>query len=79
MSDSSHDLNSTWTLFCVGCNERFPYSGEDPVCPTCGFRAFNDTSSDDTQLIEDGDRLMLFIPESGQFNFAMISLTAVVR
>lgn len=27
----------------------------------------------------DGQRLLLFIPESGQFNFVMISLTAVVR
>ena len=29
--------------------------------------------------LNDGDRLMLFIPESGQFNFVMVSLTAVVR
>ena len=29
--------------------------------------------------VQDGDRLMLFIPESGQFNFVMVSLTAVVR
>jgi len=27
----------------------------------------------------DGDKLMLFIPESGQFNFVMVSLTAVVK
>lgn len=27
----------------------------------------------------DGDRIMLFIPESGQFNFVMVSLTAVVQ
>jgi 3-oxoacyl-[acyl-carrier-protein] synthase-3 len=27
----------------------------------------------------DGDRIMLFVPESGQFNFVMISLTAVRR
>lgn len=27
--------------------------------------------------LSDGDRLLLFIPESGQFNFVMISLTAV--
>lgn len=26
---------------------------------------------------QDGDRIMLFVPESGQFNFVMISLTAV--
>jgi 3-oxoacyl-[acyl-carrier-protein] synthase-3 len=25
----------------------------------------------------DGDRLLLFIPESGQFNFVLASLTAV--
>jgi 3-oxoacyl-[acyl-carrier-protein] synthase III len=25
-----------------------------------------------------GERLLLFIPESGQFNFVLISLTAVV-
>lgn len=29
--------------------------------------------------VNDGDRLMLFIPESGQFNFVMVSLTAVVK
>ena len=29
--------------------------------------------------LKDGDRLMLFIPESGQFNYVMVSLTAVVR
>lgn len=27
----------------------------------------------------DGDRILLFIPESGQFNFVLISLTAIVR
>ena len=26
---------------------------------------------------EDGDRILLFIPESGQFNFVVISLTAI--
>lgn len=30
-----------------------------------------------TQEVEEGDRLLLFIPESGQFNFVLISLTAV--
>lgn len=30
-----------------------------------------------THTLEDGDRLLLFIPESGQFNFVLISLTAV--
>ena len=29
--------------------------------------------------VNDGDKLMLFIPESGQFNFVMVSLTAVVK
>ena len=29
--------------------------------------------------VKDGDKLMLFIPESGQFNFVMVSLTAVVK
>ena len=29
--------------------------------------------------IRDGERILLFIPESGQFNFVMISLTAVVQ
>lgn len=28
-------------------------------------------------VLQDGDRLLLFIPESGQFNFVMVSLTAV--
>ena len=27
----------------------------------------------------DGDRILLFVPESGQFNFVLISLTAIVR
>jgi|TARA_B110000037_G_scaffold33898_2_gene41015 3-oxoacyl-[acyl-carrier-protein] synthase-3 len=31
-----------------------------------------------TQLPRNGDRIMLFIPESGQFNFVLISLTAIV-
>lgn len=30
-------------------------------------------------VVNDGERLLLFVPESGQFNFVMISLTAVVR
>lgn len=30
------------------------------------------------QEINNGDRILLFVPESGQFNFAMFSLTAVV-
>lgn len=29
--------------------------------------------------IADGDKIMLFIPESGQFNYVMVSLTAVVQ
>ncbi len=29
--------------------------------------------------LHDGDRIMLFVPESGQFNYVMVSLTAVVR
>ena len=29
--------------------------------------------------LADGDRLLLFIPESGQFNFVLISLTAVIQ
>ena len=29
--------------------------------------------------VANGDRLLLFIPESGQFNFVMVSLTAVVQ
>ncbi|WP_404310825.1 3-oxoacyl-[acyl-carrier-protein] synthase III C-terminal domain-containing protein [Neorhodopirellula lusitana] len=31
------------------------------------------------QQLDDGDRILLFIPESGQFNFVLISLTAIVR
>ncbi|GAB5519435.1 MAG: hypothetical protein RhofKO_16860 [Rhodothermales bacterium] len=31
-----------------------------------------------TQPVADGDRVLLFIPESGQFNYVMISLTAVM-
>ena len=29
--------------------------------------------------VSDGDRFLLFIPESGQFNFVMVSVTAVVQ
>ena len=29
--------------------------------------------------VADGDKIMLFIPESGQFNFVMVSLTAIVQ
>ena len=29
--------------------------------------------------VRDGERILLFIPESGQFNFVMISLTAVTQ
>jgi len=29
-------------------------------------------------VLRDGDRILLFIPESGQFNFVLISLTAVM-
>jgi 3-oxoacyl-[acyl-carrier-protein] synthase III len=32
-----------------------------------------------TQSLCDGDRMLLFVPESGQFNFVLISLTAVYR
>ena len=32
-----------------------------------------------TQPIKNGDRMLLFIPESGQFNFMMFSLTVVCR
>ncbi len=31
------------------------------------------------ETLEDGDKVMLFIPESGQFNFVMVSLTAVMQ
>jgi 3-oxoacyl-[acyl-carrier-protein] synthase-3 len=31
-----------------------------------------------TQHVVDGQRLLLFVPESGQFNFVLISLTAIV-
>jgi 3-oxoacyl-[acyl-carrier-protein] synthase-3 len=30
------------------------------------------------QRLSSGDRLLLFIPESGQFNFVLVSLTMVV-
>jgi len=32
-----------------------------------------------TQPIQPGDRIILFIPESGQFNFVLVSLTAVLN
>jgi len=31
-----------------------------------------------THELEDGDKLVLFVPESGQFNFCLVSLTAIV-
>jgi 3-oxoacyl-[acyl-carrier-protein] synthase-3 len=30
-----------------------------------------------TQPVADGDRLILFVPESGQFNYVLISLTVI--
>ena len=43
------DLSATWTLFCVGCNERFPCDSDDEACPNCGYQfLFSDTSSDET-------------------------------
>ena len=30
-----------------------------------------------TKVLKNGDKVLLFIPESGQFNFVLISLTAV--
>ena len=32
-----------------------------------------------TRPPNDGDRILLFIPESGQFNFVLVSLTAIVK
>jgi 3-oxoacyl-[acyl-carrier-protein] synthase-3 len=32
-----------------------------------------------THSVQHGDRLLLFIPESGRFNFVLISLTAVIH
>lgn len=32
-----------------------------------------------THTLSDGDRILLFVPESGQFNFVLVSLTAVAR
>jgi eukaryotic-like serine/threonine-protein kinase len=50
------DLSATWTLFCVGCNERFPCVTENDACPNCGFHAtFNDTSSDETVVSRDAN------------------------
>jgi eukaryotic-like serine/threonine-protein kinase len=47
--ESSDPFSSTWTLFCVGCNERFPCSEKGNVCPNCGHHCtFSDTSNDDT-------------------------------
>ncbi|NQV23306.1 MAG: protein kinase [Rhodopirellula sp.] len=50
------DLSATWTLFCVGCNQRFPCGSNDDVCPNCGHQCtFNDTSSDETIISRDAD------------------------
>lgn len=61
-SDSPHqlpedDLSATWTLFCVGCNERFPCDTESRVCPNCGFDCtFNDTSAKETVAYADSEK-----------------------
>jgi serine/threonine protein kinase len=48
------DLSATWTLFCVGCNERFPCGSNDDECPNCGHHCtFNDTSGDETIVSRD--------------------------
>lgn len=50
------DLSETWTLFCVGCNERFPCASANEACPNCGFKAtFSDTSGDETVVSQDAD------------------------
>ena len=62
MSSNSDDmlpkdaLSATWTLFCVGCNGRFPCNSENSACPNCGFHAScNDTSSDETVVSRDAN------------------------
>jgi serine/threonine protein kinase len=48
------DLSATWTLFCVGCNQRFPCGSNDDECPNCGHHCtFNDTSGDETIVSRD--------------------------
>ena len=54
VSDSSSDLSATWTLFCVGCNERFPVHSPSGRCPNCGWESGqHDTSSQETQISDD--------------------------
>ena len=55
MSDSLHSLSSTWTIFCVGCNERYPLSSPQPVCPNCGLEATYDSTGHDTVLVHEDE------------------------
>lgn len=48
MSDTADNLASTWTLFCVGCNERFPVGKPGEPCPSCG----RETSMEGSQVDE---------------------------
>lgn len=36
MTAPSENLSTTWTLFCVGCNERFARGEDTGACPNCG-------------------------------------------
>jgi eukaryotic-like serine/threonine-protein kinase len=53
VSDISDQLSATWTMFCVGCNERFPMHSQTVVCPNCGYDGnCQDTSNQETQILD---------------------------
>jgi len=56
VSDSLESFASTWTLFCVGCNERFPVGKPGEPCPSCGRETSADASLvNETVVLSDED------------------------
>lgn len=64
---------------CAG--ESVPYWTNLKTCGNTGAASIFIMLDEFTRVRSpaDGDKIMLFIPESGQFNFVFVSLTAVVR
>jgi len=48
---SGENLSATWTLFCVGCNERFPCDTDVLVCPSCGMERTSTSASNETVVV----------------------------
>lgn len=55
MSDSPDSLATTWTLFCVGCNERFSVGRPGDACPNCGRETAADGSVINETVVIDPD------------------------